>query len=112
LTANYISLHFETFCRNNVFSASDSLRASVLHPPDLSLKILMAKQKVRILNPAPGGSNITSVNRAQRYVHLGHAEFVGPFVIRFLDTPMQRSVVARANETLLRRFLEQSSSSL
>jgi len=61
----------------------------------------MPKQEVRIVNPVPGGQNRTSVERARRFVRHGRAVMVGPLVLQFLDTPLQRFIAADAQEKLL-----------
>jgi hypothetical protein len=62
----------------------------------------MRRSKVRIKNPVPGGGDVTSINRARRFVAHGVAEFTSPeqTEIVFLDSPKQAVIVRSAEERL------------
>lgn len=68
----------------------------------------MRASKVIIENPAPGGSAITSLNRARRFVDTKRAVFTGPQAIRFVvDSPRIEllRVIAQAAEDRVHRAL-------
>jgi hypothetical protein len=51
---------------------------------------------VPIDNPPVGCKHKSSLERARRYERAGRARFVGPLVIRFLDTTAQAAIVKAA----------------
>jgi len=48
-------------------------------------------EKIRIVNPIQQGSCWTGRNRAERYVRIGRAVFVGPNSIRFIDSDLRNA---------------------
>lgn len=54
----------------------------------------LRSRKVRIVNPIPGTNGWTGRNRADRYVRVGRAVYVGPNAIKFIEHP--HNAVAKA----------------
>ena len=64
----------------------------------------MARIKVSISNPLPGGNAVTSLNRAKRFVLAGKARFVNPTTIEFVASPSRAAIVRSAEERLHARI--------
>ncbi len=61
----------------------------------------MAREpQVKIENPLMGGNALTSLSRARRFVDKGRAVFVGPAIIRFLDSSQQQKIRLAAEKRL------------
>jgi hypothetical protein len=55
---------------------------------------------IRILNPLPGGTPHVGPKHAQRYVHVGRAEWVSADMIRFNEQhPQYQEAVARIKQS-------------
>lgn len=66
----------------------------------------MPRERVRIVNPAPGGNDGTSLDRARRFVRRGRARFVdGGNAIEFFSTALDAAIRRSAAQVELARLV-------